>query len=126
MKVNHPLLAAALCGLLTASLASGLLAAETAPPVEPAATTPTGWLSMPKITMPKLTMPKIEMPKLPSDPLAPFKAGARKVSDGAKKAWEGTREMFSFGGEKTAAAKKPTAEQPQTVAEFMAQPRLDP
>ena len=50
--------------------------------------------------MPKITMPKIEMPKMPADPLAPVKASARKVSDGTKKAWEGTKELFTFGGDK--------------------------
>ena len=124
---------------------------EAASAAEPAAAKPFGWLQMPKVTMPKLTMPKIEMPKMPADPLAPFKAGARKVGEGTKKAWEGTKEIFTFGGEEkksadagstrfaphakpeqpslwkrltTSAPAEP--EGPQTVAEFMAQPRLDP
>lgn len=102
---------------------------------------PWGWLAMPKVTM-----PKIEMPKLPADPLAPVKAGAKKVSDGANKAWEGTKEIFTFGPAKTTSAdpktpetkspsiwskmfggeKKEEPQGPQTVAEFMAQKRLDP
>jgi len=103
---------------------------------------PWGWL-----TMPKITMPKIEMPKMPADPLAPVKASAKKVSDGANKAWEGTKELFTFGPSKSAASpppktpevkspsmwqrmfggeKKEEPEGPRTVAEFMAQPRLDP
>ena len=95
--------------------------------------------------MPKFTMPKIEMPKMPADALAPVKASARKVSDGTKRAWEGTKELFTFGG-KTTATEQPTErlasrpdqpsvwsrmfgggepepEGPQTVADFMAQPR---
>jgi hypothetical protein len=103
---------------------------------------PWGWLKMPKVTMPKVTMPKISMPKMPADPLAPIKSSAAKVTDGTKKAWEGTKEMFT-GGSKTAnthAASK-TGEQPsiwkrmfggeeepqppQTVADFMAQKRVE-
>jgi hypothetical protein len=101
--------------------------------------------------MPKVTMPKITMPKMPENPLAPIKTSAKKVSDGTKKAWEGTKEIFTLGGSKEEAApapvsgtaeKKPTLLQrmfgseekkepandggPRTVAEFMAQPRLDP
>jgi hypothetical protein len=87
-------------------------------------------------------MPKIEMPKLPTDPFAPVKASARKVSDGTKKAWEGTKELFTFGNR----AERPTErvasrpdqpsvwqrmfgggaqepDGPQTVADWMAQPR---
>jgi hypothetical protein len=100
---------------------------------------PWSWLKMPKITM-----PKIEMPKMPADPFAPVKASARKVGEGTRKAWEGTKELFTFGGSKTAeqptervasrpdqpsvwsrmfggAEKEP--EGPQTVADFMRQPR---
>jgi hypothetical protein len=98
MKVAHPvLMSLALLGLSAASRA-----AEPAEAATPAASSPFGWLTMPKVTMPKLTMPKIEMPKMPEDPLMPFKAGARKVSDGTKKAWEGTKEIFTFGSAPTA------------------------
>jgi hypothetical protein len=105
---------------------------------------PWSWIKMPKITMPKIEMPKIEMPKMPADPLAPVKSSARKVSDGTKKAWEGTKELFTFGGNKT--ADQPTdrvasrtdqpslwsrmfggadeqQREPQTITDWMAQPR---
>ncbi|HYO24630.1 MAG TPA: hypothetical protein VEQ85_06730 [Lacipirellulaceae bacterium] len=98
---------------------------------------PWGWLQMPKFTMPKVTMPK-----LPADPLAPVKASARKVSEGTKRAWEGTKELFTFGGGKkdepvarVASREEPSMLQkmfgaepeqpPQTVADFMAQPRVE-
>jgi hypothetical protein len=98
-----------------------------------------GWLKMPRITM-----PKIEMPKMPADPLAPIKTSARKVGDGTKKAWEGTKELFTFGQKKSATPSgerlasnpeqpsvwkrmfgggEPEPEGPQTVADWMAQPR---
>ena len=106
-----------------------------------ASESPWGWVRMPKITM-----PKVEMPKLPADPLAPIKSSARKVSDGTKRAWEGTKEMFTFGATKapsqpvarTASRSEPPSlwqrmfgaseepQPPQTVAEWMNQPRLDP
>lgn len=112
------------------------VAAE-APAAEASAGGPLSWLQMPKVTMPSIAMPKVL-----KNPLDPFKAGAKKVSDGTKKAWEGTKEIFKggdksdesnlshtsekqpsmwsrmFGGEE----KKATHE-PATVAEFMAQPR---
>jgi hypothetical protein len=108
--------------------------------VEPTPESPWSWIKMPKITMPKITMPK-----MPADPLAPIKASARKVSDGTKRAWEGTKEMFTFGRGKTAeepAARVASAEQPsvwsrmfggaeqepeppQTVADWMAQKRVE-
>jgi hypothetical protein len=109
--------------------------------------TPWSWIKMPKISM-----PKIEMPKMPADPLAPVKASAHKVGDGAKKAWEGTKELFTFGKPATeepaarVASRTPTGattegqpslwqkmfgakekpREPQSVAEWMNQPRLDP
>jgi len=106
----------------------------------PAAESPWGWLKMPKVTM-----PKIEMPKMPADPFAPVKTSAKKVGDGAKKAWEGTKELFTFGGNK---GEQPTArvasngeaptmmermfggkekqpEGPATITEWMSQPRVD-
>jgi hypothetical protein len=103
---------------------------------------PWGWLKMPTISM-----PKISMPKMPADPLAPIKNSARKVGEGGKKAWEGTKEIFTFGGSKAepqaprvASAKEPPSmwkrmfggakeekkpEGPATVAEWMAQPRVE-
>ncbi len=109
-----------------------------APPAE--AESPWGWLKMPKITM-----PKIEMPKMPADPLAPIKTSARKVGDGTKKAWEGAKELFTFGQKKPATTQpteqlssnpdqpsvwkrmfgggEPEPQGPQTVADWMAQPR---
>lgn len=109
-------------------------------------------VTMPKITMPKLSMPKLALPKWPTNsdgiaasPFAPISAGANKVTEGTKKAWEGTKEMFSFGGDdaapKTRAPGQPQAEPslwqrltgkqpeptgPQTVGEWMSQPRLNP
>jgi hypothetical protein len=101
----------------------------------------TAW---PKITMPKVTMPKVTMPDL-SKVLSPVSVGFEKVSTGSKKAWEGTKEMFSFGktnnpapvsttrttqpqqsiwNRLTGRAPEPVA--PQTVGEWMSQPRLDP
>jgi hypothetical protein len=89
-------------------------------------------------------MPKVSFPKMPADPFAPVKTSARKVSDGAKKAWEGTKEIFTFGNSKeqpaarTASAKeapsmwqrmfggkKEEPEGPRTVAEWMAQKRVE-
>lgn len=153
MKHMRLLIAIGLCTVLSARTAyaadaeSPPLSGPGAPPaggVDESTTekSPWGWLAMPKITM-----PKIEMPKMPADPLAPVKAGAKKVSDGANKAWEGTKEIFTFGPAKTDAsaspktpeakspslwqkmfggAKQEEPEGPRTVAEFMAQPRLDP
>ncbi len=113
---------------------------------------PVSWpsVSLPKISMPKITMPKISMPKWPTNadgsaisPLAPITAGTSKVSAGTKKAWEGAKEMLSFGSKEEAThstlsaassdepsfwqrmtGRQPEPEGPQTVAEFMAQPRV--
>ena len=105
-----------------------------------ASESPWGWLKMPKVTL-----PKIEMPKMPADTLAPVKSSARKVGDGAKKAWEGTKELFTFGGSKgdqpsarvasngeapsmfqrMFGAKEKAPEGPQTITEWMSQPRVD-
>ena len=113
---------------------------------------PVSWqsVSLPKVKMPKFSVPKISMPKWPTNadgsavsPFAPITAGASKVSAGTKKAWQGAKEMFSFGsGEKTPrsiasanssaepsfwqrmAGKQPEPQGPQTVAEFMSQPRV--
>ena len=107
-------------------------------------------VSWPSITLPKVTMPKVNMPKWPTNPdgsavspFAPISAGATKVSEGTKKAWEGAKEMFSFGGSSETTrrvaptnstaeptfwqrmiGKQPEPEGPQTVAEFMSQPRV--
>ena len=102
-----------------------------------------GWgIPMPKITMPKITMPKLTMPDITAV-TGPVKSGFGKVKSGTKKAWEGTKEMLSFGKNNQAASsgipsqQKPSFWQrltardtqpqvPQTVGEFMSQPRLDP
>ena len=111
--------------------------------------------SWPSIPLPKLTMPQITLPRLwPSEEddrpalLSPFVAGATKISEGTKKAWEGAKEIFSVGNGKTAASspapaaepkpsiwkrligrapEKETANDgPKTVGEFMSQKRLTP
>ena len=100
-------------------------------------TSPFGWLPMPKITMPKLTMPKVEMPKLPENAFGPMKESAGKVMSGTKKAWQGTKELFSFGSgsskdtnPRVASREKPSAwsqlfkgpeepQPPRTIGEFM-------
>jgi hypothetical protein len=107
-------------------------------------------VSWPSVSLPQISMPKIGMPKWPTNadgsavsPMAPIAAGASKVSAGARKAWEGAKEMFSFGSSeetsKSSTFAKPAAELsfwqrmtgkqaesegPQTVAEFMSQPRI--
>ena len=98
------------------------------------------WVSWPKITMPKVTMPKVKMPDM-SKVFSPISSGFKKVSSGTKKAWEGTKEMFSSGKvEPAPVTSQPTKQSfwqklttrskktdtPQTVGEFMAQPRLNP
>ena len=131
-------------GRLTLILALLATAASTALAQQaddaPAAESPWGWLAMPKITM-----PKIEMPKMPADPFAPIKSSARKVSDGGKKAWEGTKEIFTLGGSKgdqpaarvasageapsmwqrMFGAKPKEPEGPQTITEWMSQKRVE-
>ncbi|QEG36629.1 hypothetical protein [Bythopirellula goksoeyrii] len=101
----------------------------------------TGW---PSIPLPKITMPKVSMPDM-SSITGPVKSGYQKVSTGTAKAWEGTKEMFTFGGEESpASSSRQSAQQkqgfwsklftaepepssgPQTVGEWMSQPRLDP
>lgn len=100
--------------------------------------------SWPSIPLPKISMPKVSMPDF-SPITNPFKSGYQKVSSGTKKAWEGTKEMLTFGGESPSqSAPKQSAQDkqgfwsrmfssepeqpsgPQTVGEWMAQPRLDP
>ncbi len=132
-------------GLVLAMLGAGPARAQSTTPmysdstVEPTPESPWSWIKLPKITMPKITMPK-----MPADPLAPIKTSARKVSDGTKRAWEGTKEMFTFGGGKTAdepaervaSREQPSVwsrmfggpvepEPPQTVADWMAQKRVE-
>jgi hypothetical protein len=111
-------------------------ASDITPTEEPAAS-PWGWLKMPTITMPKITMPK-----MPADPLAPIKTSARKVSEGTKKAWEGTKELFTGGSKKDDPAARVASsgespslmqrmfggeeeknEGPETVGEWMSQQR---
>jgi hypothetical protein len=112
------------------------------PPVveSEAGESPWSWIKMPQITMPKITMPK-----MPADPLAPVRSSAAKVSDGAKRAWEGTKELFTFGGKKSEPTERLASrpdqpsiwsrmfggeeekapDGPQTVADWMAQPRVE-
>lgn len=95
----------------------------------------------PSIPMPKITMPKISMPDM-SAITAPVKSGYSKVTAGTKNAWEGTKEMLTFGkgdsAGQTSSQQKPgfwgklfpsapaEPDGPQTVGEWMSQPRLDP
>jgi hypothetical protein len=86
-------------------------------------------------------MPKISMPDM-SVITTPVKAGYGKVADGTKKAWEGTKEIFTFGKDSSASTSQSQPKEsmwkrmfssepdkndgPQTVGEWMSQPRLDP
>lgn len=99
-----------------------------------------GWIPLPKITWPRVPMPKIEVPKMPESTFAPVRASAKKISGGAKKAWEGTKELFSFAtvdatkdASQTRVASRPEPsfwqrlkggepepEGPSTIGEFMA------
>ena len=119
--------------------AAGQQGASDITPTPEESQSPWGWLKMPTVTMPKITMPK-----MPADPLAPIKSSAKKVSDGGKKAWEGTKEIFRGGKTEEPAArvanantsdspsfwdrltgKEPKApEGPATVTEWMKQPRV--
>ncbi len=122
-----------------ASSGPPLTGSNITPTTEAPAQSPWGWVKMPSVTMPKLSFPK-----MPADPLAPVKNSAHKVGDGAKKAWEGTKEMLTFGGSKTEQPVAQTAstkeapsmwqrmfgakqeekpQGPKTVAEWMNQPR---
>ncbi|NOY41322.1 MAG: hypothetical protein GXP26_05740 [Planctomycetes bacterium] len=104
--------------------------------------------SWPSVLLPKITFPKITMPRLwPSTEddrpalLAPFVVGASKVSQGMRKAWEGTKDIFSAGsGNGTSPAPRGPSfwqrligqasadydDGPQTVGEFMSQKRPMP
>lgn len=114
---------------------------NTAPPVRhDSEVKQTAW---PSIPLPKISMPKISMPDM-SVVTGPVKSGYGKVTAGTKKAWEGTKEMFTFGdgGSTPQAAASSQPKQgfwsrmfskeeekpsgPQTVGEWMSQPRLDP
>jgi hypothetical protein len=97
--------------------------------------------SWPSIPLPKITMPQVSMPDM-SIITTPVKSGYDKVTAGTKKAWEGTKEIFTFGKGDSAPARRsqPKAsiwqrmfstepdkkDGPQTVGEWMAQPRLEP
>jgi hypothetical protein len=102
---------------------------------------PTAW---PSIPLPKISMPKVSMPDM-SVITNPVKAGFGKVTSGTKKAWEGTKEIFTFGkgnSGQSASGNNTQSKQsvwgrmfssepeqqdgPQTVGEWMSQPRLDP
>ena len=106
----------------------------------------TSWpkITMPKITMPKITTPKATMPDF-SKMMSPVNAGYQKVTAGSKKAWEGTKEMFPFGESSNPSTntpptttlpkqsflqkligRSPEPAAPQTVGEWMSQPRIDP
>ena len=134
-------------GMVTAVVAPRLAVAQEAPaqqsadditPTEESAS-PWGWMKMPSVTM-----PKVSWPKMPADPLAPIKSSAKKVSDGGKKAWEGTKEIFTGGKSDQPAArvanagdspswwerltggeKKQEPEGPATINEWMAQKRVE-
>lgn len=101
----------------------------------------TAW---PSIPLPKITMPKVSMPDM-SLITTPVKAGFGKITSGTKKAWEGTKEIFTFGKGDSNPSAGPQDSQPkksfwgkifssepepqdgpQTVGEWMSQPRLDP
>lgn len=110
---------------------------------------PVSWpsVSLPKVPMPKMAMPKIPMPTWPTNAdgsavsaFTPITVGASKISAGTQKVWQGTKEMFGFGGKSEAArpaayssepsfwqrmtGREPEPSGPRTVAEFMAQPRV--
>ena len=107
-------------------------------------------VKMPKLTMPKVTMPRISMPSWPKNddgiaksPFSPISSGMSKISAGTKKAWQGTKEIFTFGSEdqqpeanRRAASERVSVwdrlrgkpeepDGPQTVAEWMSQPRVN-
>jgi hypothetical protein len=133
---------------------NGVVTAQTSEKeaTDPSGIKQTSWYSLP---MPKITMPKIEMPQfsMPSfwtskdgastdkpSMFAPLTSSAKKIGDGSKKMWEGAKDMVDFGrgeSDQQAVSKKGPSfwdrlfvdkepEGPGTVAEWMAQPRLDP
>jgi hypothetical protein len=100
----------------------------------------TGWPSLP---LPKISMPKVSMPDM-SPITRPVKSGYGKIASGTKHAWDGTKEMFSFGkgnnqpaGQTSQSQEKPgfwsrifskepeEPKGPQTVAEWMSLPRVE-
>lgn len=138
------------CGQCTAARTAGTATVSDITPTddEPANTSPLGWIKMPTVTMPRVTMPTITMPKMPADPWAPFRTSARKVSNGAKQAWQGTKELFTFGGAKksekpsarvasnreapstmqrlfSGGKEEPVDDGPRTIGEWMSQSRVD-
>ncbi|MEM9354296.1 MAG: hypothetical protein AAGA92_14915 [Planctomycetota bacterium] len=104
------------------------------------------WPSIPapKITFPEFKPPKISFPWSGEDGasfFAPIEAGARKIGEGTKQAWNGFKGIVSPGPktkspQARSRPKEPfwqrlfTPKQeprgPQTVGEWMSQPRLKP
>jgi len=98
----------------------------------------TSWLAIP---LPKITMPRMAFPDI-SPVTAPAKSGWQKVTTGTRRAWEGTKEIFTSGSENSTSPSPQNREPsfwsrmfsttpkepdvPQTVGEWMSQPRLDP
>jgi hypothetical protein len=96
-----------------------------------------GWLPLPRITMPTVTWPSIQMPTLPASPIEPLKASVRKIGDGGRKMWEGTKELLHIGQpasppvarvarreepslwKRMLGATPPEDEGPRTIGEFM-------
>ena len=110
-------------------------------------------ISFPEIKPPTLSMPKVPMPwskngedEDKTSPFEPIESGARKVSDGTRQAWNGFKGLFkSKPKQQTSSRNKkkkeskhksslwqqmfapePEPQGPQTVSEWMAQPRLEP
>lgn len=95
-----------------------------------------GWRAVP---LPTITLPKVTMPSMESV-VKPFRSGYDKVARGTRTAWDGTKEIFSFGPSSRSPKQQsqqqpfwrrmfvsePEPTGPQTIAEFMSQPRLDP
>ncbi len=104
-------------------------------------------ITMPQMTLPKIKLPQVTMPKWTMPDMSklwnPVAAGFKKISAGSKKVWEGSKQMFSFGKKDAKSApaapvksepsllrrmlgEAPEPAGPQTVGEWMSQPRLDP
>ena len=109
-------------------------------------------ISFPEIKPPTLSMPKVPMPwskngedEDKASPFEPIESGARKVSDGTRQAWSGFKGLFTSNPKQQTSARarkkeskhksslwqqmfapEPEPQGPQTVSEWMAQPRLDP
>ncbi len=104
------------------------------------------WPSIPapKITLPEFNPPKISFPWSGEEGqsfFAPIEAGAKKIGEGTKQAWNGFKGLVSPSSRPQAsrAQSKPKEpfwqrlftpkkepKGPQTVGEWMSQPRLDP